>query len=258
MEEWRENGDAVEYTEQSGTKRNFEEEHLSTKVFDRNYYSSSSDDEDFYSLNSFDSDNVEIASKRLDYMIQFLDRKLATTTSSNGRNEVSEPESLPEFIGSGGGTGIFKVPVRSAVHPDRPPSLELRPRPLTETQVGCFLRTIECTESQLWAGGECGVRYWNFSDLYSAGCGIEGMVRSGDEEAASFHESDHTSATLCLVADAGNRVVWSGHRDGKIRLWKMDRHSVDSPFREGLSWLAHRAPVLSMVMSSYGKWSAVV
>lgn len=256
MEEGRENGDAVEYTEQSGMKLNFEEEHLSTKVFERNYYSSSSDDEDFYSLNSFDSDNVEIASKRLDYMIQFLDRKLATTTCSNGRNEVSEPESLPEFIGSGGGNGIFKVPVRSAVHPARPPSLEVRPRPPTETQLGCFLRTIECTETQLWAGGECGVRYWNFSDLYSAGCRIEGMVRSGDEEAASFHESDHTSATLCLVADAGNRVVWSGHRDGKIRLWKMDRHSVDSPFREGLSWLAHRGPVLSMVMSSYGDlWS---
>lgn len=42
---------------------------------------------------------------------------------------------LPEFMGGGGGVGIFKAPSRAPVNPNRPPCLELRPHPLRETQV---------------------------------------------------------------------------------------------------------------------------
>ncbi|KAJ1412169.1 hypothetical protein SESBI_20645 [Sesbania bispinosa] len=45
-----------------------------------------------------------------------------------------------------------------AVHPSRPPCLELRPHPLRETQIERFLRNIAATESQLWAASECGLR----------------------------------------------------------------------------------------------------
>ncbi|KAA8538834.1 hypothetical protein F0562_025526 [Nyssa sinensis] len=220
------------------------------KVFDR-FYESSSDDE-FYSSGTGGVDNgvVQSAGKRLDYMIQFLDRKLSSP-NNNDPND-SEHRSLPEFVASGGGTGIFKLPVRAAVHPDRPPSLELRPHPLRETQIGCFTRTLASTDSQLWAGSECGVRFWNLSDVYAPG----EMALSGDEEAAPFHESVPTSPTLCLIADAGSRVVWSGHKDGKIRSWKMDQSLDGNPFKECLSWQAHRGPVLSVVMTSYGDlWS---
>lgn len=47
-------------------------------------------------------------------------------------------EPLPEFIGSGGGVGVFKAPVRAAMHPTRPPCIEIRPHPLRESQVGYF------------------------------------------------------------------------------------------------------------------------
>lgn len=69
-----------------------------------------------------------------------------------------------------------------------------------------------------------------------------------------FYESVQTSPTLCVIADEGSRVVWSGHRDGRVRAWKMDK-CLDhgTPFREALSWQAHRGPVLSIVMTSYGK-----
>lgn len=50
--------------------------------------------------------------------------------------------SMPEFTASGGGSGIFRAPTRAAVHPSRPPALDLRPHPLRETQMGRFLRTI--------------------------------------------------------------------------------------------------------------------
>lgn len=219
--------------------------HHTPRIFDR-YLDSSSDDE-FYpaAYGSVVSAGVESAGKKLDYMIQFLDRKLSSTTANGA--------SFPEFIGSGGGIGIFKVPIRAAVHPGRPPSLELRSHPLRETQVGRFLRTVVCTESQLWAGSECGVRFWNFSDLYAPGRGLE---RSGDEDTAPFFESVPTSPTLCLAADAGNRLVWSGHKDGKIRSWKMDQCLNGVPFKEGLSWQAHRGPVLSIIFTSYGDlWS---
>lgn len=49
--------------------------------------------------------------------------------------EDSEAEPLPEFLGNGGGVGVFRAPTRAAVHPSRPPCVEIRPHPLRETQV---------------------------------------------------------------------------------------------------------------------------
>ncbi|KAK4789402.1 hypothetical protein SAY86_020721 [Trapa natans] len=168
-----------------------------------------------------------------------------------------DPPPLPEFVASGGGSGIFRVPIRAAVHPSRPVCNELRPHPLKETQVGKFLRNIACTDTQLWAGQENGVRFWNFDDEFEAGRGLGGRIRRGDEDAAPFHESVTTSPTLCLFADSANRLVWSGHKDGKIRSWKMDQPvDNDNHFKEGLSWQAHRGPVLAIVTTFYGDiWS---
>ncbi|WCJ21821.1 Type I inositol polyphosphate 5-phosphatase 12 [Euphorbia peplus] len=164
-------------------------------------------------------------------------------------------ELLPEFVASGG-TGIFKAPTRASVHPGRPPCLELRPHPLRETQVGKFLRNMACTETQMWVGQECGVRFWNFKDGYEPGNGLGGRVRRGDEDAAPFYESVITSPTMCLLIDNGTRFVWTGHKDGKIKCWKMDYLDDDAPFKDCLSWQAHKGPVLSIIMSSYGDlWS---
>ncbi|KAI5394800.1 type II inositol polyphosphate 5-phosphatase 15 isoform X1 [Lathyrus oleraceus] len=222
---------------------------------------SSSSDDDVSSSNSIHSTN-----RRLDCMLQFLDRKLTIADHHDlRRNSIPGQTSLPEFIAKGGGAGIFKPPIRAAVHPSRPPSLELRPHPLRETQIGRFLRNIVATESQLWAASENGVRFWNFKDLYSSwyGVGGEGGVRNGDEESAPFRESVWTSPALCLVADEGNRLMWSGHKDGKIRCWHMDYQSLDDDnkwsnrFKESLSWQAHRGPVLSLTITSYGDlWSS--
>ncbi|PKA57756.1 Type II inositol 1,4,5-trisphosphate 5-phosphatase FRA3 [Apostasia shenzhenica] len=180
------------------------------------------------------------------------------------------PGPIPEFIGSGGGSGIFRLPPRGAVHPGRPPPLELRPRPLRETQVGAFLHAIACTTSQVWAAQESGLRFWYLSELFDEWKGRE-MPRRGDEESAPFHTSVRTPAALCLVADVGRGLVWSGHKDGKIRSWRVEqtrmqmgslapspveRNEGGAGFKEVLSWQAHRAPVLSMVFTSYGElWS---
>ncbi|CAI9108265.1 OLC1v1007829C1 [Oldenlandia corymbosa var. corymbosa] len=176
---------------------------------------------------------------------------------SQDHHHHQQQQPLPEFMGAGGGDGIFRVPTRAAVHPGRPPCLELRPHPLRETQVGKYLRTIASTDTELWAGQECGVRVWNLADAYKPGSGVGGRARRGDEDAAPFYESVSTSPAYCLMVDPGTKLVWSGHKDGKIRSWRMDQpHSDDTPFKEGLSWQAHRGPVLSMVISSYGDiWS---
>ncbi|XP_059630212.1 type I inositol polyphosphate 5-phosphatase 13-like [Cornus florida] len=180
-------------------------------------------------------------------------------------NRSDEP--LPEFVGNGGGNGVFKLPVRSAVNPGRPPCLELRPHPLRETQVGKSLTTIACTDTQLWAVQQSGeIRVWNFSDAYRQQQHHHPGIPRGDEDAAPFYESAHISSpATCLVIDSGSKLVWSGHKDGKIRSWKMDddhpsslmekndnhRHTY-TPFQEALSWQVHRGPILSMVISSYG------
>ncbi|PKA54860.1 Type I inositol 1,4,5-trisphosphate 5-phosphatase 12 [Apostasia shenzhenica] len=184
------------------------------------------------------------------------------------------PGTLPEFEGTGGGTGIFRVPSRAAMHPCRPPTLELRPHPLRETQAGSFLRTMVCTGAQLWAGEESGLRFWKLSDMFESWNGRP--PKRGDEESAPFYESGHTSPVLTLVADRARGFVWSGHRDGRIRSWKIAKQRTNgsslgeedggvaantvgagtgdpgSVFKEGLSWQAHRTPVLSMIITSYG------
>ncbi|ONK72533.1 uncharacterized protein A4U43_C04F20400 [Asparagus officinalis] len=96
-------------------------------------------------------------------------------------------------------------------------------------------------------------------------------VTRGDEESAPFVESGKTSPTLCLVVDEATGVVWSGHKDGKIRSWKIDKDAAKNGgdgglvegddgesyhFKEGLAWQAHRNPVLCMAISPYGDiWS---
>ncbi|CAA7062211.1 unnamed protein product [Microthlaspi erraticum] len=59
-------------------------------------------------------------------MIQFRDRRLSENGNFDGiRAENGDgSDSLPEFVGKCGGTRIFKVPIRSAAHPNRPPSLD--------------------------------------------------------------------------------------------------------------------------------------
>ncbi|XP_068646942.1 type I inositol polyphosphate 5-phosphatase 12-like [Aristolochia californica] len=200
----------------------------------------------FCDSSSSDEEGGGTSGAATEYMSQFLHRQ------PSAEHRLDDQLTLPEFVGTGGGTGIFKVPVRAAMHPGRPPALELRPHPLRETQTGIFLRTIVCTDTQLWAGQESGVRFWNFEDKFAASSGRS----KGDDEAAPFFESSHTSPTICMTWDAANKLIWTGHKDGKIRSWKMNQPLDGSTFREGLTWQAHRGPVLSMVMTAYGDiWS---
>ncbi|XP_066397499.1 type I inositol polyphosphate 5-phosphatase 13-like [Miscanthus floridulus] len=192
---------------------------------------------------------------------------------------------LPEFVGAGGGKGIFRVPLRAAMHPGRPPPLEVRPHPLRETQAGSFLRSLAADPQrrQLWAGAESGIRVWSLDEVFAEwGAG----ARRGDEESAPFCEGMPAPPALCVVVDRANRLLWTGHKDGRIRSWRMDLDAAatapappaagaggdggsvggsshgggsnNAPvFREALTWQAYgRTPVLSMVVTSYGEiWS---
>ncbi|KAJ4835937.1 hypothetical protein Tsubulata_021863 [Turnera subulata] len=177
----------------------------------------------------------------------------------DGEDDIRHSQPLPEFMSTNNSNNpsIFKCPGRFAIHPARPPYLELRPHPLRETQVGKFLRTIACTDTQLWAGQENGIRFWRFENSYLPGCGIGGRVTRGDEDAAPFQSSVNTSPAFCLTIDSANRLVWSGHKDGKVRSWKMDQPADDdTPFKEGLSWQAHKGAITSIIISSCGDlWS---
>ncbi|OWM86169.1 type II inositol polyphosphate 5-phosphatase 15 isoform X2 [Punica granatum] len=237
------------------------------RIFSRHFDDSSSssaaasdDDEDDRRSSTT---SMESTTKRLDYMLQFLDRKLSSAPAATvaASHAVSSNSGLPEFIGRGGGTGIFKLPPRAAVHPGRPSSLEVRPHPLRETQIGCFLRTIVATPTHLWAGGEQNLRVWDLThDLYSA-CNLG---EDAELDTAPFRESvAGISPTLCMASDEANHLVWSGHRDGRIRCWKMPPSggscgwaSSKTRFGEALCWQGHRGPILSIAISSFGDlWS---
>ncbi|GJN04049.1 hypothetical protein PR202_ga21559 [Eleusine coracana subsp. coracana] len=178
-------------------------------------------------------------------LVAWVDGGLCSASSASLDRALSEyGGALPEFVGA----GAFRVPLRAAVHPARPPALEVRPHPLRETQVGSFLRTLACDRRQLWAGAECGVRVWPLDEVFfGARCPA---ARRGDEETAPFRESAPAPPALCVAVDAANRMVWTGHRDGRIRAWRMDQG--DAPlFTEAVSWQAFaRTPVLSIVVTS--------
>ncbi|PIN06996.1 Inositol polyphosphate 5-phosphatase [Handroanthus impetiginosus] len=153
----------------------------------------SSDEEEFYLYSSISSSAANGSGCVSDYSVDFhqlSQRMEGMAVGDGGPFDESQPQQpLPEFMGSGGGVGVFKVPNRAAVHPNRPPCLELRPHP----------------------------------------------------------------PTICLMVDQGSKLIWSGHKDGKIRSWKMDQNfSDDITFREGFSWQAHKGPVLCMATSFYG------
>ncbi|KAI3697165.1 hypothetical protein L6452_29972 [Arctium lappa] len=233
-------------------KHSLDESRISAVVDGFQNLSDDDDDRDFFPYAT--SSSRSFADVNFDSHRQSYRFNNSNSNNSSSSSSSDEQHPFPEFSGSGGGSGIFKAPSRSAVHPGRPTALELRPHPLRETQVGRFIRTIACTETQLWAGQESGVRFWNFSDAFEPGLGIGGRARRGDEDAAPFYESSNTPPTTCLMIDCGSKLVWSGHKDGKVRSWRMDQQPTDeTTFKEGLSWQAHhRGPVLSLVTSSYG------
>ncbi|XP_072955288.1 type II inositol polyphosphate 5-phosphatase 15-like [Typha angustifolia] len=173
--------------------------------------------------------------------------------------------SLPEFSpsSSAAAAAFFHPPPRTAVDPSCPPPLELRPRPLRETQAGVSLRSIACAGSALWAAHDAGVRVWDLTDVFR-GAAEKRNKRRGDEESAPFLESCRVPPAICLAVDLGRGVVWSGHRDGRILGWRMEKGVAvrnlemdrSGDFKECIVWEAHRAPVLSMVVTPYGElWS---
>ncbi|KAI4310853.1 hypothetical protein MLD38_035800 [Melastoma candidum] len=226
----------------------------SIRPFDSSSSSSGASNDDGDDARALDSFSVDLTTQRLDHILQFLDRKLSRSSPSPSD---SLPRPLPEFEARGGGHGMFTLPSGGAIHPGTPPCLELRPQPSRETQAGCFLRTLASSSTLLWAGGERDVRVWDLSrDLYSPGRG-----EAEEADTAPFVASEGvTSPTLSMVTDKGARSVWTGHRDGKIRRWKMPPPASDRAARthlvEALSWQAHRGPVLSITISIYGDlWS---
>ncbi|XP_074322733.1 type II inositol polyphosphate 5-phosphatase 15-like isoform X3 [Apium graveolens] len=209
--------------------------------------------------NSNNSNNSPTTSRIPKIFDRFYD---SSSSSEPDEHEVFDGANGVDSAAPGGNSGIFKLPIRGAVSYSRPPCLEVRPRPVRETQVGCFLRNLVCVdEREVWAGTESGVRVWRLGDVYKAA--EEGNVREGDEESAPFREFGGLAPAVCLVGCEGSRMVWSGHKDGRIRCWKMlsdyrdeGSDSDGSGFREVLCWQAHRGPVLSMVVTLYGDlWS---
>lgn len=78
-------------------------------------------------------------------------------------------------------------------------------------------------------------------------------VRRGDEDSVPFVESMRTAAVVSLLVDTGRGIVWSGHIDGRIMAWRADGLGLVDGFTDCAAWDAHqRAPVLSMVLTSYG------
>lgn len=106
----------------------------------------SSDEEDFYRYSS--GRDGSASDHQVDYH-RMTDGMGKGDSGPIDESQQAPNQPLPEFTGSGGGMGVFKVPFRAAVHPNRPPCLELRPHPLRETQVGFKWPSCVCLVSFL-------------------------------------------------------------------------------------------------------------
>ncbi|XP_024524008.1 type II inositol polyphosphate 5-phosphatase 15 [Selaginella moellendorffii] len=154
-----------------------------------------------------------------------------------------------EFI-AGGGKGVYKPPLRGPVDPDRPVPFDLRPSPMRTNQPA---RALTCTGSSVWLACDGALKVWDVANAMSHGSGGDGNPPD-DIDAAAFTYMGVEGMTLCLVADAANKLVWSGHRDGKVRAWSTEELVRSKRRTEpSLCWIAHRSPVLSMVITTYGE-----
>jgi hypothetical protein len=161
----------------------------------------------------------------------------------------------PEFLASGGGRGVFRAPSRETFTSGNPVALELRPRPLKLKEVNQSIRTIMCTETSVWAAFDHGLKVWDIEAACSSRS--EGSNNPlGDEDAAGYTVLT-SGPTLCLAMDTGNQVVWTGHRDGKVRAWPLNIRGGDSqkrdPVEHVLVWDGHQAPVTAITITPYGE-----
>lgn len=176
------------------------------------------------------------------------------SSSRSGRQQ-------PEFLASGGGRGVYRAPSREIFNSGNPVALELRPRPLKLKEVNQSIRTIMCTDTSVWAAFDHGLKVWDIGAA-SSSCSEGSNNPLGDEDAAGYTVLT-SGPTLCLAVDTGNQVVWTGHRDGKVRAWPLNIRGGDSqkrdPIEHVLVWDGHQAPVTAITITTYGesrrKWN---
>jgi len=80
----------------------------------------------------------------------------------------------------------------------------------------------------------------------------------GDEDAAGYHLlTTEESPTLSLVLDTATQIVWSGHKDGKLRAWpaQVDHTDLQTQKMEEpiLTWQGHRSGITAIVVTPYGE-----
>lgn len=159
---------------------------------------------------------------------------------------------MKEFVSAGGRRGGFKAPDRGE---DGPVAFELRPQPLQEMPVQPT-RVLACTDTALWLGCDQGIMVWDIPGAFKSSCDGKSNMK-GDEDAAAYSRSVHELAPLCLVADTTNHLMWSGHKDGRVRAWHLTFEHASENASDGntavFTWQAHQTAVLAMIVTSYGE-----
>ncbi|CAI5465468.1 unnamed protein product [Closterium sp. Yama58-4] len=135
---------------------------------------------------------------------------------------------------------VYGPPVRVPIDPSRPIALSIRPRPRSGalpqgTPHGsrtCLLVTLD---SMIFLVTDDGIRVWDIQHVMTAqGASGFGNPR-GDEEAAAFFWVPFgagVSAAKSIVADIKGRMVLTGHRDGRVLVWKVRERGAE---REGVT-----------------------
>ncbi|CAM6081680.1 unnamed protein product [Calypogeia fissa] len=174
-------------------------------------------------------------------------------TEKESRTIVTSPRGDNEYVGAPG-KGMYKPPTRGAVHPRRPVSMELRPHPLRGAPAN-QVTLLTCLEGSVWAVCELGLMVWDIKNSTGPGSSAKGN-NPGDEDAAEYEFLRVQGSTaLCITADVANQVVWTGHRDGKVRCWP--GRAVPSGIREArsasLPFQALRHAVTAILFTPYGE-----
>ncbi|KAI5066836.1 hypothetical protein GOP47_0017364 [Adiantum capillus-veneris] len=161
-------------------------------------------------------------------------------------------EKVREFKSAGGGRRIYKAPDQDE---DGPVAFELRPQPFKVLPVQPT-GVLTYTDSSLWLAYEQGFLVWDILTAFRSSCDGRDNIK-GDEDAAAYSQLKHGFSTTCLFADSANHLIWSGHKDGKMRAWSIvlehDGENAANRNTAIFTWQAHQAPVLAIVVSSYGE-----
>ncbi len=115
-----------------------------------------------------------------------------------------------------------KAPLRGYVHVRHHVPLEFGPHPLKDTKLST--KAIVCTKTSVLAASNVHLQVQDIESATKECSAVIAVVDNltEDEDTVAYHVLlVHMEPISYLAMDVAYHIMWSGHKDGKVRGWPM-------------------------------------